>query len=63
MEDAQLVIPAVLRYLRQGSSHPELRQTAADRIGNLSYETGLPCESGAVILYAEPIWPDGRGER
>ncbi|SFE47631.1 hypothetical protein SAMN05216378_3250 [Paenibacillus catalpae] len=59
MDDALLVIPAVLHYLRNGNSHPELRQTAADRVGNLSYETGLPCDSGAMIRYAEPIWPDG----
>ncbi|GMK47726.1 hypothetical protein PghCCS26_48560 [Paenibacillus glycanilyticus] len=59
MEDALLVIPAVLRYLREGSGRPELRQHAEGLIGNLSYETGLPCDSGASIRYAEPIWPDG----
>lgn len=59
MEDALLVIPAVLRYLRRGHGDPMLRHQAAERIGNLSYETGLPCDSGAVIRYAEPIWPDG----
>ncbi|GLX67114.1 hypothetical protein [Paenibacillus glycanilyticus] len=60
MEDALLVIPAVLNYLRSsGSNQRELRQIAAERIGNLSYETGLPCDSGAMIRYAEPIWPGG----
>ncbi|MCM3628992.1 zinc dependent phospholipase C family protein [Paenibacillus glycanilyticus] len=59
MEDALVVIPAVLAYLRSGNDDSKLRESAAERIGNLSYETGLPCDSGAIIRYAEPVWPDG----
>ncbi|GGD49376.1 hypothetical protein [Paenibacillus nasutitermitis] len=33
-----------------------LRVAAADLIANRSYETGLPCGSGAKILHADPIW-------
>ena len=33
----------------------ELREAAAALIGNRSYETGLPCDSGAEILYSDPI--------
>ncbi|MGO4109350.1 zinc dependent phospholipase C family protein [Paenibacillus sp. YAF4_2] len=61
MEDALAVIPAVLAYLRSGD-RPDissLRNTVVEQIGNLSYETGLPCDADATIQYAEPIWPDG----
>ncbi|WP_314002995.1 zinc dependent phospholipase C family protein [uncultured Paenibacillus sp.] len=49
--------PAAEKTARLG----ELRAKTAELIGNRSYETGLPCDSGARILYADPIWPDGRG--
>ncbi|EXX87408.1 hypothetical protein BG53_01425 [Paenibacillus darwinianus] len=35
-----------------------VRAETAALIGNRSYETG---DSGARILFADPIWPDGRG--
>ncbi|MNG07502.1 hypothetical protein D3C84_908060 [compost metagenome] len=37
----------------------ELREAVGQLLGNRSYETGLPCSSGASIRYADPIWPDG----
>lgn len=61
MEDALTVIPAVLAYLRS-RDRPDtitLRDTVVEQVDNLSYETGLPCDSGATIRYAEPIWPEG----
>ncbi|WP_274652620.1 hypothetical protein [Paenibacillus humicola] len=72
MEEGQAVMRAVLEWLRaleQASFDPtgdekllatvQLRETAASLIDDRSYETGLPCSSGAGIRYAEPIWPDG----
>ncbi|GGF99000.1 zinc dependent phospholipase C family protein [Paenibacillus abyssi] len=43
----------------QNGQAAELRMTAADCIGNYSYETGLSCDGDAAIRYADPIWPDG----
>ncbi|AZN42823.1 zinc dependent phospholipase C family protein [Paenibacillus albus] len=68
MEEALPVVRAVLHWLRtDDSSQPELtreapsryqlREEAAQLIGNRSYETGLPCESMAAIRYEDPIWP------
>ncbi|UVI28681.1 zinc dependent phospholipase C family protein [Paenibacillus spongiae] len=71
MEDGIRTVTAVLKWLREeeqpdSSSSSEkfsqratsLREAAALEIGNLSYETGLPCDSGAAIRYEDPIWPD-----
>lgn len=74
MEEGQAVVTAILQWLshqfklNQGVLHAadelllttELREAAAKRIGNRSYETGLSCDSGAAILYEDPIWLDLR---
>ncbi len=73
MEEGQAVITVILQWLEVQSKliqgtllademHliTELRETAAALIGNRSYETGLSCDSGAEILYSDPIWPDAR---
>ena len=68
MEEGQAVVTAILQWLgaqlrlNQGTLladgchlKTELREAAAALIGNRSYETGLPCDSGAEILYSDPI--------
>ncbi|MWC28959.1 zinc dependent phospholipase C family protein [Paenibacillus sp. MMS18-CY102] len=37
----------------------ELREAVSQLLGSRSYETGLACDSGASIQFADPIWPDG----
>ncbi|MCQ6559660.1 hypothetical protein [Paenibacillus mendelii] len=71
MEDGIRTVTAVLKWLRahersDAMSNPDefsqrtisLQEAAAYEIGNRSYETGLPCDSGAVIGFEDPIWPD-----
>ena len=73
MEEGQAVVTAILQWLEVQSKliqgtliadamHliTELREAVAALIGNRSYETGLSCDSGAEILYSDPIWPDAR---
>ncbi|CAM4114368.1 zinc dependent phospholipase C family protein [Paenibacillus alkaliterrae] len=71
MTDALAVIPAILAWLR-AFEHPQpakedraqvrkLREEAVNLIGNRSYETGLDCDSGACIRYADTIWHDQTG--
>ncbi|RAP77377.1 zinc dependent phospholipase C family protein [Paenibacillus montanisoli] len=69
MSEAIDIISAILVWLREkeplepildvGSEIPskhQLREAVARLIGNRSYETGLPCESGASIQFEDPIW-------
>ncbi|MBD2872017.1 zinc dependent phospholipase C family protein [Paenibacillus arenilitoris] len=71
VDDAAEVIRSVLVWLR-AYENPQptkedrtgvrlLREQAAGLIGNRSYETGLDCDSGARIRYADTIWPDQPG--
>lgn len=69
--DAVQVISAVLTWLRahEGPQYTkedrilvrQLREEAIAYIGNRSYETGLICDSGAAIRFAETVWPDQPG--
>ncbi|QHT62640.1 zinc dependent phospholipase C family protein [Paenibacillus lycopersici] len=68
MEESLPVVKAVLQWLRcseaeedslQDASLPskhQLRETAAQAIGNRSYETGRDCDSGLTIRFEDPIW-------
>jgi len=71
MDEAKEITAAVLLWLREtrriaaqpgnaDSLFPScpLRTAAATLIANRSYETGLPCDSGAAILHADPIWSE-----
>ncbi|MFC5648112.1 zinc dependent phospholipase C family protein [Paenibacillus solisilvae] len=71
MEEGQAVLTAIMKWLNNQYKHKQgvlsedemyltyqLRETAAELIGNRSYETGLFCDSRAEIRYADPIWPD-----
>jgi hypothetical protein len=65
------VVNAILVWLRahEGPQHTKeershvrlLREKAIDLIGNRSYETGLPCDSGAAIRFADTVWSDQNG--
>ncbi|GFN30977.1 zinc dependent phospholipase C family protein [Paenibacillus xylaniclasticus] len=74
IEDGIAVAAAAMRMIRETQSPSnartataelvlnrsfELREEVEQLLGDRSYETGLPCSSGAVIRYADPIWPDG----
>lgn len=71
MVDALEVMQAVLVWLRAHEAPQptkedrievrQLREAAIQRIGNFSYETGLPCDSGLRIRYADTVWPDQLG--
>ncbi|BBH24972.1 hypothetical protein Back11_63170 [Paenibacillus baekrokdamisoli] len=74
MVEAKAVITAILEWLRaqhkfkKGPYSDEefhriaqLREAVAVLIANRSYETGLPCDSGAEILHADPIWSNIKG--
>lgn len=56
--DAVTITRTVLQWLRctDEDELPELRNAALSLIGNYSYESGLPCETGLPISYSEPIW-------
>ncbi|MUT65882.1 hypothetical protein [Paenibacillus sp. NEAU-GSW1] len=56
--DAVTITRTVLQWLRCPDEEelPELRNAALSLIGNYSYESGLPCDSGLPIRYSEPIW-------
>lgn len=65
MIDSLSIIRTILEWFR--STHDdlvsiekqlELRLSIVEQIGNFSYDTGLPCDSGASVRYADPIWPD-----
>lgn len=67
-EESMPVVKAVLTWLRKEPDQPEeheagtpskhqLRETAAQLIGNRSYETGRGCDSGLSIRFEDPIWP------
>lgn len=71
MTDAAEVISATLIYLR-AHDYPQhtkedrilvrqLREEAIALIGNRSYETGLHCDSGASIRFADTVWADEPG--
>lgn len=74
MDDGEAVIAAVLAWFREQRRQDEqealdgyppartaaLREAAAALIGSRSYETGLPCDSGAAIRHADPIWPKAK---
>ncbi|MDQ8739363.1 zinc dependent phospholipase C family protein [Paenibacillus sp. LHD-38] len=71
LEDGMEVLNAILVWMRahegpqltkEDRSHVRLlREQAVDLIGNHSYETGLPCDSGAAIRFADTVWPDQSG--
>lgn len=71
INDAAQVVRAVLVWLRAHEGPQptkedrtqvrQLRDEAIALIGNRSYETGLDCNSGAAIRYADTIWPDQPG--
>ncbi|WP_028611915.1 zinc dependent phospholipase C family protein [Paenibacillus harenae] len=71
LDDALEVVGSILVWLRAyENAQPtkedrtlarQLRDEAVERIGNRSYETGLDCDSGAKIRYADTIWPDQPG--
>ncbi|WP_419872100.1 zinc dependent phospholipase C family protein [Candidatus Pristimantibacillus sp. PTI5] len=71
LSDGMEVVNAILVWLRahEGPQHTKeershvrlLREKAIDLIGNRSYETGLPCDSGAAIRFADTVWPDQNG--
>jgi hypothetical protein len=71
MDDATDVMSAVLIWLRAHEAPQptkedrievrQLREIAIEKIGNFSYETGLPCDIGVRIRYAETVWPDQPG--
>lgn len=71
LSDGMEVVNAILVWLRahEGPQHTKeershvrlLREIAIDLIGNRSYETGLPCDSGAAIRFADTVWPDQNG--
>lgn len=71
LEDAAEVIKTVLIWLRAHKTMQptkedrikvrQLRDVMIERIGNRSYETGLPCDNGIVIRYADTVWPDQQG--
>ncbi|MFD0697028.1 zinc dependent phospholipase C family protein [Paenibacillus sp. GCM10027628] len=53
IEDGQTVLQAAIEALQNGlPSHLEALQ---DVLGNRSYETGKPCESGLEIVHVQPI--------
>ncbi|QYR22952.1 zinc dependent phospholipase C family protein [Paenibacillus sp. sptzw28] len=70
MEEGKAVTTAILLWFREQEKfadqpisydtliHCKLREAVAAAIGNRSYETGLPCDSGAEIRFADPIWSD-----
>ncbi|MBW7455811.1 zinc dependent phospholipase C family protein [Paenibacillus sepulcri] len=73
MEEAKQITATVIQWLREVqrmTKQPQhddglfqscpLREETAALIGSRSYETGLPCDSGASILHADPIWPDSQ---
>ena len=65
MAEAKLIIPAIMEWLAadkdpSDSLGAEYRRShVAALIANRSYETGLDCESGPPIRFAQSIWPDG----
>ncbi len=70
LEDAIAVIAAILAWLRAAASSAqplqrgnvlELRSEVARLLGNRSYETGLDCEFGQSIRFADTIWDDQPG--
>jgi hypothetical protein len=66
MHESTAIIRTVLKWLRAEQKantaddqvKADLRAEGARLIGNRSYETGLPCDSGAEIRFCDPIWPD-----
>lgn len=56
LEDGRETLRAGLDWLAagDGSGAAELRARFARLVGNVSYETGLPCD-GPVITFAEPV--------
>ncbi|MFF2483707.1 zinc dependent phospholipase C family protein [Paenibacillus sp. NPDC058071] len=60
LADAITVTRSVFNWLRceDPDENERLRAETETLIGNFSYDSGLPCESGLPIRYAEPIWPD-----
>ena len=55
LEDGLNVIRATLSFLKATNLQKERDDQALQAaIGNLSYETGLPCEDGLEIKYADP---------
>lgn len=71
MDDAIEVVSATLVWLRahEGPQFTkeeryhvrQLREDAIALIDNRSYETGLPCESGKKIGFADTVWADQVG--
>ncbi|WP_141504046.1 zinc dependent phospholipase C family protein [Paenibacillus luteus] len=71
MSDALETLSAILIWLRAHEAPQftkedrihvrHLREAAIAAIGNRSYETGLDCDSGAVIRFAETVWHDQPG--
>ncbi|MFS0723279.1 hypothetical protein [Paenibacillus sp. 1P07SE] len=68
MIEAKEVIRSIIDWLREartGSDSLEsgdseaMRARTAALIANRSYETGLDCDSGPPIRFAQSIWPDG----
>ncbi|MFX3633046.1 MAG: zinc dependent phospholipase C family protein [Candidatus Pristimantibacillus sp.] len=64
MSDSISILRTILEWLRNTSNdllsiekQLELRQSIEEQIGNFSYDSGLPCDSGASIRYSDPIWP------
>ncbi|MEX2461483.1 MAG: zinc dependent phospholipase C family protein [Paenibacillaceae bacterium] len=55
LEDGLHVIQSALNFLQENTLHQEKDDQALQAaIGNLSYETGLACEDGLEIKYADP---------
>ncbi|WP_053374693.1 zinc dependent phospholipase C family protein [Paenibacillus sp. FJAT-27812] len=71
LSDALEVLGAILIWLRahERPQHTkedrihvrQLREAAIALIGNRSYETGLNCDSGAAIGFANTVWADQPG--
>jgi len=60
LEDGEHTLEQVFRYLSVAQDPPgpeeaEAERELARRIGNVSYSTGRPCDSGAAIRFVDPI--------
>jgi hypothetical protein len=55
LTDATIVMRTALNFLKKSTLHKEKDDQALQAaIGNLSYETGLSCDDGLEIKYADP---------